>query len=501
MIDGLKLICSGTAPKDWEHNDSLKFTTRVDSDTKEMVSDTKIAFHRGLQFIIKADAVCIIRGSLARFYNEGMNNAFDFDVNMLREAIKELQDKFNIDPTRAKIQTFEFGANIITVQPVNQIISGLRAYKKDRFTELKINNVFLGKQIPCCEYTIKIYDKALQVKKDKNLLRIELAVHKSRRSQNMGFTVLADFLNLEKLNSLKSVLLNIWADAIFYDKGMQWKKMSTKDKIIMRTYLDATCWENYTTTDRHRARKKFRYLYDLYCTSTTKSDVLELLERKLNKLTAVKRDDFPNSSKEFETQKNVPEVSQAETHKLTALKGDIFPNYSLEFETVEKKEEMSRFPPLSKEGKHDIKKLENAVKLPHEKKHEKTQTREIKKCSICSADISNQKLNSKYCSKKCSNVWQSEKRKIKRHDFIKNENENLVSIIEKYDKVFFELVIECKNFSLANILTQKQIIQNPKWRIKVSKISVLSSSTTIVLTSLRARKLLNFINQQISRPL
>ncbi len=144
VIDGIKIRCIGTLPLDWECNQLLKFASSIDTTTGEILAKNKVAFYRGLSFHLIPSTVannthCIIKGSLATYYNQGTNNAFDYDVAMLQETILELEKLFKINPITAEIQAFEFGANISPIQPTKQIINGLRAYQGDNFTGLKID--------------------------------------------------------------------------------------------------------------------------------------------------------------------------------------------------------------------------------------------------------------------------------------------------------------------------------------------------------------------------
>lgn len=396
MIDGIKIKCIGTKPHDWECNELLKFASSVDTTTGEILAKNRIAFYRGLSFHLIPSTVsdnthCIIKGSLATYYNKGVNNAFDYDFTMLCNTIKELENLFNIDLNRAEIQAFEFGANISPTQSTKLIINGLRAYQSDNFTGLKMDNVFNGKQIHRQEYIFKIYDKGLQTKSpDTNLLRIEYAIKSVKILRKYCIVVVLDLLDTDKLNALKPVLLNVWANVIFYDKGIKWRYMSHSQKEKMLYYLDATNWGKFSTMQRNRAKKHFRELHGLYCTSTTQTDVLELLEQKLNKLTAVQCYDLRNFLGNNESQKN--------------------------------KVEMLRFTHLDKHVNRNIKPIENSKELTNKKKVENGLKNHSRKCCSCEVDISHKKANTKYCSKHCNNSIQAKKRKMNRQNIKKSIN-------------------------------------------------------------------------------
>lgn len=471
MIDGVKIRCIGTLPHDWECNQLLKFASSIDTTTGEVLAKNKVAFYRGLSFHLIPSTVtdathCIIKGSLATYYNKGTNNAFDYDIDMLRDTIKELETVFKIDPTRAEITAFEFGANIAPTQPAKQIINGLRAYQNDNFTGLKMDNVFNGKQLQRYEYAYKIYDKGLQTAKpEANLLRIEYAVKKSRVAHKLGFKVLGDLLDSEKLNTLKPVLLEVWANVIFYDKGMKWRPMTQKQKEKMLYYLDATNWGKFSKMQRNRAKNQFRLLHGLFCASTTQPDVLELLGQKLDKLTAVKCYHFPNFSNENESQN---------------LGGKMLP-----------------FPYLDKQGNSNIKPIENSINSTNKKKVEKLEKNHLKKCCSCGVDISHKKPNSKFCSKHCNNSIQAQKRKVIRTNLKKVENENLTLLLDNLNKSNLLLLVEYATLSgtYADRLEQNEIGTTPDWIKQVFKVTIEAHPVPIVLNSYRSRKLIKIINK------
>lgn len=292
MIDGVKIKCIGTTAHHWEQNRLLKFATKVDTETGQILSKNRVAFYRGLSFHLipstVSDAVhCILKGSFATFHNQGKDNAFDFTLGMLIKTIQELEAVFNIAPARAIVQAVEYGANISPKQTVRSIINGLRAYQSNNFTGLKMDNVFNGKQLDRYEYSYKIYDKGLQTTNpDTNLLRVEYAVKKGRQAQRFGIKVLADLADPENLHHLKTALLEVWGNVIFYDKGMRWRYMTDKEQKKMLFYLDATNWGKFTPRQRQVAKHNFQKLNTKFCTSTTQQDISELLTVKLDNLTA-----------------------------------------------------------------------------------------------------------------------------------------------------------------------------------------------------------------------
>jgi hypothetical protein len=290
MFDGIKIRCLGTNPKDWEGNSLLQFSSSVDVETGEILSNGKTAYYKGLYFQLIPSTVsnnthCIVKGSLAKYYNNGRNNAFDYSMKMLIETIEELYKTFKINPFTAKIQSFEYGVNICTTQSVKQIVNGIRAFQNDTFVGLKDEGVFCGKQLKRQEYLYKVYDKGLVADiHDINMLRIEFAVKSIKTARKFKVETLSDLVKKESLELLKINLLNIWNNIIFYDSGMRWRKMDKEQKEKMLYYLDATNWIKFSKMQRLRAKAHFKSLFNLFCSSKTQIEIESLLVKKIDEL-------------------------------------------------------------------------------------------------------------------------------------------------------------------------------------------------------------------------
>ena len=476
MIDGVKIKCIGTNPTDWERNPLLKFGSKIDTITGEILAKNKVAFYRGLSFHLIPSTVsntthCVVKGSLATYYNHGVNNAFDYDVKMLQETINELQNLFAINPNTAEIQAFEFGANLNPEQPTKQIINGLRAYQSDNFTGLKMDNVFNGKQLQRQEYIFKMYDKGLQVAKPHtNTLRVEYAIKSQKTARRYNINVLGDLNNMNNLNRLKTVLLDVWANVIFYDKGMKWRNMTDPQIKKMLYYLDATNWGAFSKMQRNRAKRYFRDLHGRFCTSTTQTEVLELLRLKLDYLTAFECYPLRNFLNENNSQKTDPKM--------------------LPFTHLDKGVKSNTKPPQKTGINHN------------QKKSEKLQKTESKKCCVCGSGISHKKPKAVYCSKRCNNSNHAKKRKMKRHEIKKVETENLDLLLNNLNKTKLTLLVEYRadGVEYADRLEQTEINTIPEWIRAVFRVRIQEHPNEIILTSYRARKLIKSINQLNIKP-
>lgn len=470
MIDGIKINCIGTTANDWQNNVLLKFYSSIDEATGEILTKNKVAFCRGLSFHLIPSTVsdtvhCFIKGSLAVFHNYGLNNAYDYDSQMLSDTIQELKEVFAVNPDSALIQTFEAGANLNINQPIKQVISGLRAYQNENFVLLKIEGANVGRMISRTEYALKIYDKSKQSGIGKNLLRLEYAFKKSRHAHKFSINVLADLLDASKLEAVKMALCEFWANVIFYDKGLKLRDMNDRQTKKMLYYLDATNWAKFSPMQRKRATIHFKELSGRFSTSTTQTEIGELLRLKLDELTALKCYDFPNYLKGYDSDKRGSKMLQ--------------------------------FPPLDEQGNSNIKHTENSIKIPIQKKVENGAKNQVRECCKCGSNISEKKPLAKYCSKHCNNSTQAKKRKMNRQNIKKVENQNLSVLLHSLAKSNLLLLVEYSESSgmYADRLEQKEIGTPPEWIRTIFKVTIEVEPLPIVLTSYRARKLIKAINE------
>lgn len=470
MIDGIKIKCIGTNPHNWQSNPLLKFYSSIDETTGEILTKNKVAFYRGLSFHLipstVSDAVhCLLKGSLAVFHNKGLNNAYDFDISMLTNTIQELKEVFAVNPNTAIIQTFEAGANLNINQPVKQVIAGLRAYQNENFVLLKIEGTNVGRMVSRTEYALKIYDKGKQSGTNKNLLRIEYAFKKSRHAHKFNINVLADLLNPSNIEALKKVIIEFWTNVIFYDKGLKIRDMNDKETKKMLYYLDATNWAKFSRMQRKRAMRHFKELSERFGTSSTQTEIGNLLSKKLDELTAVKCYDFPNFLKGIDSQKRGTK--------------------------------MLRFPSLDEQRKRNTKPLKKGIKITTQKTVENRVKNHSRECCVCSSDLSNKKPLAIYCSKHCNNSNQAKKRKTNRQKIKKSENEYLTLLLNNIAKSNLMLLVEyaTEAGTYADRLEQKEIGAPPDWVQKVFKVTIEAQPVPIILTSYRSRKLIKNINK------
>lgn len=516
MIDGVKIKCVGTKTSDWTSNPILKFTTKVDISTGEIATGYLLAWHRGLCFKIIPSTIpgqpenLFVLGSLATYYNYGLNNAFDFDTGMLAAVIKELQTGFAINPSTAVIQVLEFGANLNTHQTPKQIINGLRAWQSDTFTGLKMDNVFNGKQLKKQNTIFKIYDKGLQTgNKQTNLLRMEFVFRYNKQAQKHGVNVLADLLNLGTLNAIKPLVCEVWANAIYFDnshKRQTLQRMADRDKKKFLLYLDGTAWVDFTKEQRRKARAKFKTLCSEFCTSTTHADILNLLTEKLDTLTMSKTAYMPAVE------------SHKKEHHLQSFRDDIPADNQTPkrtpFTTLDKlvKGVQNTSPKTPKTPTQKCKGKEVKKAQPKTPKTPKAQNRKTspqtpkKNCIVCRAEIGQKKRAVLYCSKHCNNSARANREKLHRQQTANQETILLNGLaLSTLTDSSLEVTHRKAGQPETWELKPKEMPTAPAWVRQVTQVKIEVSNPhapppgntlVMVFTSFRAKKLIRLINQQ-----
>ncbi|MGJ1191818.1 hypothetical protein [Sphingobacterium siyangense] len=475
MIDGIKIRCIGTSSEQWERNPLLLFGSKVDTSTGEILKGSKVAFYRGLSFHIVPSTVSdnvhlLIRGSLATYYNNGVDNAFDFNIVMLSEVLADLQNIFFVNLNTAVVQSLEYGTNISPSKPIKSILIGLRAYKGNEYALLKIDGKQNGRQLKRTETIVKIYDKGKQIGKPKdNILRVEYVLKYSRQLTIVGVCVLADLLNMDVLGRLKIALLAVWNESIFYDTGMRWRLMTDKQQKQMLYYLDATNWAKFTRMQRLRATARFNELNVLFGTSTTQAEISNLLSQKLD--------------------------------YLTAEKCYVFQNFSDPNNVEKEATKMLRFPSLDKDRKRNKKTNQNPLKNGAMKKQSLTKTvlqKTVQKvCAVCGSDISHKQQSATYCTKRCNNSMHAKRRKEKRHERHRLESAVLVTIapvLGRWSTPLAITYVDGRN-SYTDILHSTEIVTTYHWIRKVVQVSGAVGDTTPILTGNRAKELIKRLNQ------
>lgn len=208
------------------------------------------------------------------------HNYNDFGHTRVCKTINYL-DKKVIDSLSAKITQLEFGLNINTPIPAENIIVNNVLFHK--YQQSNVNTKFNGKgrykQFEHSNYYIKIYDKAKQYKLNDNILRFEIKYKGTKGINPLGVYNLSDLEDKEVLKNLFNDLLKRFDELTIIDEITD--KVSKKDKKELTNYLSINYWENLSERKNRNLKsrhiKKFNALLEKNSLLSTK----QVLRKKL----------------------------------------------------------------------------------------------------------------------------------------------------------------------------------------------------------------------------
>src|ERR1017187_2672355 len=163
----------------------------------------------------RSDGIVTLSGSLHKLYNlvftdNDYTNFTDFSFSQLVKAVQFITDTFEINPFTAVIRSIEFGVNVTpSAKSINLILAARTLKNKFPIKEYEEHL----KRFRFQQYTVKIYDKAAQYRKEgfiieAEILRLEVHVDKMVFLAEYGIRHLVDILSQKRLSRLYEPLLD-----------------------------------------------------------------------------------------------------------------------------------------------------------------------------------------------------------------------------------------------------------------------------------------------------
>ncbi|MCY1634396.1 hypothetical protein [Marinifilum sp. D737] len=373
------------------NNPKLKFNVLTSVDTGELIGSKK-AYYNGLEFTIEPKGKVKIKGSIHKYYNEGLHNGDRFSFDDFLKAVSLLSE-FGVIPDKAMLRGFEIGLNLDTAKSkidTKVFLDSILYCRGVEGADMEINGKSgYGYRYKTTNTTYKFYDKMEQACLQSERLRIETKFTKMRAVESFHIRTLADLMNKEKLSKLIAAkYLRFIDETIFFE----WNQIKTprrlpkKYKDKFRDLRNPDWWikDERCRKERNQNKKLLEKLIDKYAKRNIKNILKDLILLELQ--------EFSRSKKGY--------------------------RYT-EFESL--------FFPSINNTKNAEKKVTNTPCIVW---CESTDQGEVKKekiyCEVCGKEITHQRKGSRYCShnRKCRdtayNLKISEKRKNKR---LKQEKE------------------------------------------------------------------------------
>jgi hypothetical protein len=235
MIDNFKAVTFDLCQIDkiW-NNDSLSYIYEKDYRVEDEVRNKATRGYKNLMFTKYYNRL-EISGSIHYFFNDGQHNANEFDFMNCINTYQELIHLFSLEPKLFKIIGLEYGFNIKPIKEVNQILSWLRFYRKNKIIESQEYKNFYtaGTKYK----SIKIYNKTQDCPKyaEPNIMRFEVKTRESQFSRKLGINTLEDLLKKETYERLAKSVLDEWNNILIFDFDI----INLIEKHITEYWLDA----------------------------------------------------------------------------------------------------------------------------------------------------------------------------------------------------------------------------------------------------------------------
>ena len=260
MIDGINCRVHGESLKNIMYSGKLDFKN---------FGNRKEAKYKGLIITVFYNPLsCFIRGSIHKYFNDGLHNANLFTRKDFLDTIKQLEEELYLYPEDMEVRRIEIGINIPIDYPVRSFIEMITLINGKNPTRIKY-----GVELKFNQYSIKAYAKSLQYKNvsQYNIIRVEIAYSRmiKFRSDIGHIATLSDlpddYLWRKMIEVLKVIISKI---SIFDYTDLDKEAMTIKEQL---TFFE---WSNPIRLAqepdrrlRYRQRKRAMTLYKKYSTN------------------------------------------------------------------------------------------------------------------------------------------------------------------------------------------------------------------------------------------
>ena len=226
-----------------------------------------------------------VENSLHKFHKG--NNYSDFSHSEICNAIDELYDKFNISAECWEIKKLEFGFNIQVPQAAKNYVPLFLSYKEKKFHKVMNSNTLFEVKCFLTEYTIKAYDKTMQVWKQDNIktnidiLRLEVCYNRKRKLPK-GITTLEDLKSQEGIKFLYEDFENIIKKVVIREE-YSLNDSSSEERQLFFASLNPEFWEVEKALNKKEEKAlkaKIKILRERYSRKEVKQFLLKSLRNK-----------------------------------------------------------------------------------------------------------------------------------------------------------------------------------------------------------------------------
>lgn len=294
MFDGVKImIKDGVTDRRLLNNPTLDFagTYKVTGEVPTALDrannkgyNYKSTIYKNLSIRVYDTGTVIIAGSLHYLSNEGVHNYNQYTIEDVQGALIKLSDELGINPQTARIQTLEFGVNLLT--DPSPFINYLVAHKTNTFNRYDILNsngkqsLKKGKQ-----FGLKYYDKGLQNRcyTDELILRAEFKCIKMELIRKQP-VYLSDLIKPDIINRCGELLNKSFQELIIKEPvNLKWLKINERE--LYKDCINPNYWNTLSKHQRYKKKIAFNKLLDLHSTDRIKEKTYRIFLQTLQNIT------------------------------------------------------------------------------------------------------------------------------------------------------------------------------------------------------------------------
>ncbi len=229
-----------------------------------------------------------IKNSLHKFYNNlklfEEQNYNDFGYYSISEAIEEINYKFKI-ANQGRLTQLEFGLNVIVDSSPQSLVSRNFLIHKNKAGS---SDNFRGegelKRFIHSNYLIKVYDKGMHFKQQKNILRFEIKFIKAIEFNTMNIYTLNDLKDKTNLRKLFLYLIKRYDELTIVDDFNSDSDIEIKDYFNLMRYTNPIFWSEELKGKHPETKKRYWNKFNLLLHKNrllkTKESIRKLLVEK-----------------------------------------------------------------------------------------------------------------------------------------------------------------------------------------------------------------------------
>lgn len=379
MFDYKYSHITGITAKELTENQFLEWVAPVSLTTGELNPNTyrekhlhkkrveKLAVFNDCLFIITKWGQIEFQGSLHQYIRT--TNHDDFTLPQLFEVIRELHEKFSINPFNDFLHNIEFGVNVHIPVSAKEFLNSIVSFKGKEYNRHDFKKNSQQITFKFRQYEFKLYTKGLQYGLHESLLRVEIKVRRMAflHSKRIPLRTSADLLNKTVHERLGMVLTDFFSQLIVHDPQIKIERLNKREQTLLRDGRNPKHWPTLKTKTYQKKRKRFRELIKRHSKTNIQETILKLITEKWRQLSATDPEtdnQIQNFLNNF-NKENVPVFTESN-----------HPVYS-----PPEKSKCTSFYPYTYSQNSTIPNSE-------------------RKCLSCGRDISKQRPGSKFCSER-----------------------------------------------------------------------------------------------------